>query len=180
MFTLFSSLSAHLPSNCWLLIALSWDTSLCSKTASCYHCCKEWLFGVSQYTYRCNLVLSALIAKGSYYILVECAQLSMIVIQVPSQFCRARFRSGCPAIAPSPYQPTIYYLCRSQLEEASVIFSLPVIIVCLYGLIHLQGVHFEANELPLLCVWIAHFDSVAVTKPVPIHTLHVIVLLHYM
>ena len=97
-------------------------------------------------------VLSTLIAKGSYYILVECAQLSMIVIQVPSQFCRARFRSGCPAIAPSPYQPTIYYLCRSQLEEASVIFSLPVIIVCLYGLIHLQGVHFEANELPLLCV----------------------------
>ena len=94
MFALSSSLSTQLPSNCWLLIALSWDTSLCSKTASCYHCCKEWLFGVSQYTYRCNLVLSALIAKESYYILVECAQLSMIIIQVPSQFCRARFRSG--------------------------------------------------------------------------------------
>ena len=139
---------------------------ICHLTVDCsfhkiLHCVPKLLLATTVAKNDCleflnihyNLVLSTLIAKGSYYILVECAQLSMIVIQVPSQFCRARFRSGCPAIAPSPYQPTIYYLCRSQLEEASVIFSLPVIIVCLYGLIHLQGVHFEANELPLLlCV----------------------------
>jgi len=44
----------------------------------------------------------------------------------------------------------------SPVEEASVIFSLPVmILVCMYGLIHLLGVYFEANELPLhFCVWI--------------------------
>jgi len=52
-----------------------------------------------------------------------------------------------------------------------------MIIVCLCG--YLLGVHFEANELPQLCVCIAHFDSVAITKPVPIHTLHVIILLQF-
>ena len=54
-----------------------------------------------------------------------------------------------------------------------------MILVCMYGLIHLLGVHFEVNELPLLLCVHRTFDSVAVTKSVPIHTLHVIILLQY-
>ena len=93
----------HLTVDCWLLF--SWDTSLCSKLLLATTVAKNDCLGVSQYIYRCNLVLSYLIAKGSYYIILRLMNF-------------------------------LYF-----------------------------------------CVWIAHFDQVAVCKPVPFHTLHVIILL---
>ena len=105
MFSLSNSLSAHLPSNCWLLIALSWDTSLRSKlllaTTVAKNDCLEFL----NIHIDVILCLSSLIAKGSYYMILRLMNF-------------------------------LYF-----------------------------------------CVWIAHFDRVAVTKPVPFHTLHVIILL---